>query len=255
MAALGHESSAIYGAAGRGGRWIVKFTFLDFEEFDDEQPASVPRSRTDSILWNPERGLCREYRPVSPSAATPPASDVEQQEDERGAAAERQRIAESDRAECPAASRVTPQEPCGERRTTLMMRNLPNDYTREMLLDLLSEKGFARAYDFVYLPVDFDRGCGLGYAFVNLVDVALVQAFRDAFDGYTNWTVRSSKVCRASWSDRDQGLWANLRRYRNSPVMHPSVPDAYKPCLYSGGERVPFPVAKKQLRPPGKRKA
>merc|ERR1712039_631336 len=54
-------------------------------------------------------------------------------------------------------------------RTTIMLRNLPNDYSRQMLLDLLDENGFQSSYDFVYLPMDVKRKVGLGYAFVNML--------------------------------------------------------------------------------------
>mmetsp|Transcript_41091 Transcript_41091/g.119015 ORF Transcript_41091/g.119015 Transcript_41091/m.119015 type:complete len:135 (+) Transcript_41091:2-406(+) len=133
------------------------------------------------------------------------------------------------------------------------MRNLPNNYTRSMLLEMLDQEGFVGAYDFVYLPVDFQRGCGLGYAFVNLVDASLVPRFRAAFEGFSRWSVRTGKVCQVTWSDRGQGLRANIKRYRNSPVMHASVPDDYKPCLFSDGKRVPFPAPSKQLRKPCKK--
>merc|ERR1740123_2226645 len=42
-------------------------------------------------------------------------------------------------------------------RTTVMLRNLPNDYTRDMLLALLDKEGFQGKYNFVYLPMDFKR--------------------------------------------------------------------------------------------------
>ena len=51
----------------------------------------------------------------------------------------------------------------------MMLRNLPNNYTRDMFLSLLDEEGLSELYDFVYLPMDFCRDANLGYAFVNLV--------------------------------------------------------------------------------------
>jgi len=140
-----------------------------------------------------------------------------------------------------------------EHRTTLMLRNVPNSYTRDMFLAMLDAEGFRGFYDFAYLPMDFDRGCGLGYAFVNLTNNSLVPQFRATFDGYSAWTLRTSKVCRVTWSDRDQGLKANVKRYRNNPVMHPSVPDEYRPCLFSNGERAPFPLPIRCLDKPSKR--
>merc|ERR1711988_1960162 len=37
-------------------------------------------------------------------------------------------------------------------RTTVMLRNLPNSYSRSMLLELIHAEGFGGSYDFVYLP-------------------------------------------------------------------------------------------------------
>merc|ERR1712216_1112325 len=51
--------------------------------------------------------------------------------------------------------------------TTVMLRNLPNDYSRCMLVELPELKGFKRRFDFVYVPIDFEKSSGLGYAFVN----------------------------------------------------------------------------------------
>ena len=50
-----------------------------------------------------------------------------------------------------------------------MLRNIPNNYTRQMMLDLLDEVGLAERHNFVYMPMDFKSSAGLGYAFVNLV--------------------------------------------------------------------------------------
>merc|ERR1740121_1688927 len=72
-------------------------------------------------------------------------------------------------------------------RTTIMLRNLPNDYTRDMVLDLLDRNGFLRCYDFVYLPVDFKRKAGLGYAFVNMVSHAEAERSFRELQGFCAW--------------------------------------------------------------------
>jgi len=141
-----------------------------------------------------------------------------------------------------------------EERTTLMLRNVPNNYTRSMLLSMLDGEGFVGGYDFLYLPMDFTSGACLGYAFVNLVVPAQVGRFWRAFDGYARWTVPSRKVCRVSWSGPHQGLEAHIERFRNSPVMHGSVCDDFKPVLFAGGLRVAFPGPNKAPRPPRMRR-
>lgn len=134
--------------------------------------------------------------------------------------------------------------------TTLMLRNMPNNYTRKMLLDLLDRQGFRGVYDLVYLPVDFNTGAGLGYSFVNLTCPADVPRFWAAFDGFKKWRMPSEKVCAVTWSRPHQGLAAHVDRYRNSPVMHPSIPDNWKPVLFAHGSRIAFPPPTKPIRPP-----
>lgn len=135
-------------------------------------------------------------------------------------------------------------------RTTLMFRNLPNNYTRAGLLDMLDAEGFNRHYSFVYLPTDFKNFAGFGYAFVNFATHEAAVRAKRHFQGYCNWSVPSQKVCEVVWSGPVQGLSAHTERYRNSPVMHDSVPDEYKPVVFVNGQRVPFPPPTKKIRPP-----
>jgi hypothetical protein len=54
-----------------------------------------------------------------------------------------------------------------------------------------------------------------------------------------------------SWSNPHQGLESNIDRYRNSPVMHKDVPDAYKPCVFDcEGMRISLPAPTKRVRCP-----
>jgi len=134
--------------------------------------------------------------------------------------------------------------------TTVMMRNLPNSYSRKQLLDLLDKHGFAGCYDLVYLPVDFKKWVGLGYAFINFCSTSEAESFRQHFNGFSEWSSQSSKVCEVSWSDALQGLGANVDRYRNIPVMHTSVPDEFKPALFKNGTRIPFPPPTRKIKDP-----
>jgi len=143
-------------------------------------------------------------------------------------------------------ARQTPDEA-----TTVMLRNLPNQYTRDMLVDLLNREGYTGKFHFVYLPIDFKTHAGLGYAFVDLASGADAESLRRHFEGFSRWSVRSEKICSVSWSHPEQqGCAAHVKRYRNSPVMHDSVPDMWKPALFSACMRVPFPVPTKRIRNP-----
>mmetsp|Transcript_10370 Transcript_10370/g.21591 ORF Transcript_10370/g.21591 Transcript_10370/m.21591 type:complete len:142 (-) Transcript_10370:296-721(-) len=60
----------------------------------------------------------------------------------------------------------TEQSTAADGGTSVMLRNLPNNYTRSKLLEMLDNEGFASQYNFVYLPIDFQTEASLGYAFV-----------------------------------------------------------------------------------------
>jgi RNA recognition motif-containing protein len=117
-----------------------------------------------------------------------------------------------------------------------------------MFLDMLDLECLAGEYDFVYVPVDFKTGSGLGYAFVNFTSHEEALRAWDLLDSYNDWLVPSVKVCDVCWSNPVQGLKANVNRYRNSPVMHHKVPDSYKPAMFSNGVEVEFPAPKKPIK-------
>jgi len=144
-----------------------------------------------------------------------------------------------------------PSDSVRDERTTVMLRNMPNNYTRAMVLELLESNGFdSRTYDFLYLPIDFRTNVALGYAIVDLVHPNLVERFWKVFDGFSSWAFPSRKVCFVSWCEPNQGKQAHMMRYRNSPVMHSSVPDEYKPLLLKSGRRIPFPKPTKKIQAP-----
>lgn len=145
---------------------------------------------------------------------------------------------------------VTESSPSAETRTTVMLRNLPNTLSRDVLLGVLDRMGFLGQYDLAYIPVDFSTGTGLGYAFINMTSPAIVTRLWEAFDGFVQWSADNDKVCSVSWSDPHQGLAAHVERYQNSPVMHPEVPDEWKPALFMQGVRVDFPPPTKKLKAP-----
>jgi len=138
----------------------------------------------------------------------------------------------------------------GETRTTVMLRTLPAALTRNVLIQVLSKMGFTGCFDLVYIPVNFSTGENLGYAFVNLVSPANVPALWRALDGFSGWGVPSDMACTVCWSEPNQGLLSHIERYRNSPVMHPAVPDEWKPALFMNGIRSEFPAPTKKIKAP-----
>mmetsp|Transcript_581 Transcript_581/g.1561 ORF Transcript_581/g.1561 Transcript_581/m.1561 type:complete len:305 (-) Transcript_581:224-1138(-) len=139
--------------------------------------------------------------------------------------------------------------------TTVMLCGFPRKYSRDKLIDLLDVLGYAGQFDFVYLPMHFEYSESVGYAFVNMATAADALRLKESLDGFVGHPFTDDKPCHTNWS-RVQGLSANIKQYRNSPVMHKLVPDEFKPLLLWKGQQQPFPeptAALKQLKPHRKR--
>mmetsp|Transcript_53900 Transcript_53900/g.128370 ORF Transcript_53900/g.128370 Transcript_53900/m.128370 type:complete len:483 (+) Transcript_53900:156-1604(+) len=173
------------------------------------------------------------------------------QQQQRSKAGRRGGAAQEPGATVAAAACKQPEVECPvEERTTVMLRNMPNNYNRKMLLQMMDREGFAGQYNFVYMPIDFKSRASLGYAFINLTSPEMARKFWAVFEGYSKWMLPSRKVSKVSWSSPHQGLQAHVDRYRNSPLMHPDVPDDYRPIMLEDGVRAPFPEPTKRLRAP-----
>mmetsp|Transcript_23828 Transcript_23828/g.48971 ORF Transcript_23828/g.48971 Transcript_23828/m.48971 type:complete len:296 (+) Transcript_23828:83-970(+) len=223
---------------------VVRSTFIDVDDGRSlmQRYRQLRRAMTDSLLM----GAFAEEEPYYPGRFSDERAEVSE-------AASEPSLPAAPAEPVPQPAKVTTQKDAkhatGER-TTVMLRNVPNNYNRDMFLAMLDEHGFAGRYDFVYLPCDFYRQANLGYAFVNLVDDAAVDALWQTFDGFSGWSLPTAKVCQVSWSGPHQGFKAHVERYRNSPVMHRSVPDEYKPVIFKNGVRKKFPRPTKKVKAP-----
>jgi hypothetical protein len=139
-----------------------------------------------------------------------------------------------------------------QEQTTIIMRNLPADCTRDVLRRILDTEGFACLYDFIHVPVDFQSKSCLGYGLVNLVNRAVATHAHTHFQGFTNWVgLRDSGACEVAWNEpKQQGLAALTERYRNSTLMHPSITDSIRPQIFQDGLAIVFPAPTMRLRPP-----
>merc|ERR1711871_1451404 len=135
-------------------------------------------------------------------------------------------------------------------RTTIMLRSLPSDYTRDEVVRLLDKEGFKGLYNFVYMPMCLNTMASFGYAFVNLVSFIVADQCWSRFQGFKKWETASTKACEVSWSDVRQGLAANVENYRNSQIMHESVPELCKPAIFENGCLVPFPAPTRKIKKP-----
>jgi hypothetical protein len=131
-----------------------------------------------------------------------------------------------------------------DNRTSLMVRNIPNKYTQQMLLSEFTENGHGPGViDFFYLPIDFKNRCNRGYAFINFVDFKDILMFHRQYYGKHWRTFNSDKICDITYA-RIQGKAAMLKRFENSALMEKD--DEYKPLVFVSngpdkGKRLPFP--------------
>jgi len=144
--------------------------------------------------------------------------------------------------------------PGTEEFTTVMLRNIPNDLLRDDFCAIMEQRGLHGLYNFVYLPIDFMKEANLGYIFVNFTSHDNAVKGWEAMNGFKRWPIKTQKVCYASWSNPMQGLVDHIDRYQNSPVMHKSVPEKFKPILLESGVRVAFPAATRRMKAPRMKK-
>lgn len=205
-------------------------------------PASPPlRAESSSPSASPSASPSRSKKQLDPNASCfIPGLALAECEDRRSEAS----------TSCNQGADSEDSDECNSHRTTVMIRNLPEGATRGMLEQLLDKEGFAACYDFIYVPSDIASGASFFYAFVNLVSPAEARRFQRHFTHFSNWLEPCDKESVVDWSEALQGLFALAERYRNSPLMHKTVPDGLRPAMYRDGKRIQFPPPTRQLRAP-----
>lgn len=130
--------------------------------------------------------------------------------------------------------------------TTIMLRNIPNKYSRQMLIDQLHNMGFLGQIDYLYLPIDFANRCNVGYCFINFRTAHARAKFNSMFDnvpaqqclpGFNSYKV--CQVTKAKWQGRDE----NVRRIRSGPELMQQLaghPDWLPVLLDEQGNQEPF---------------
>ncbi|XP_062021311.1 protein MEI2-like 6 [Rosa rugosa] len=113
--------------------------------------------------------------------------------------------------------------------TTIMIKNIPNQFRRSDLLGILMEHCLVEnldavvrsdpnksEFDFVYLPMDFNknRGSNLGYAFVNFTGAIGAQRFYQRYHNF-EWDVEQNKKTCAITCAKIQGKKALIGNFRH----------------------------------------
>ncbi|KAL3634744.1 hypothetical protein CASFOL_021798 [Castilleja foliolosa] len=110
-------------------------------------------------------------------------------------------------------------------KTTVMIKNIPNQLRRDFMLEFLDSycRSYSLEYDFMYLPMDFRRMDNLGYAFVNFTSGESAIKFKEILQSY-KWNtfqthsgklLSSAKICEITWA-RIQGKERLVKRFKNS---------------------------------------
>ncbi|OBZ67253.1 Meiosis protein mei2 [Grifola frondosa] len=90
-------------------------------------------------------------------------------------------------------------------RTTVMIKNIPNKMSDKDLLAFIN-KVCPRRIDFMYLRMDFQNGCNVGYAFVNFISVQDLLHFAKTQLG-VKWNMYSSEkvlqMCYATYQGKE----------------------------------------------------
>lgn len=132
---------------------------------------------------------------------------------------------------------------CGDSRTTVMIKNIPNKYSQKLLLNMLDNHCIhcneqiadgddqpKSSYDFIYLPIDFINKCNVGYGFVNMTSPQATLRLYKAFH-LQNWEVfNSRKICQVTYA-RLQGIEALKEHFKNSKF--PCEADEYMPVIFT----------------------
>lgn len=131
-----------------------------------------------------------------------------------------------------------------------MLRNIPEHFSRSDLLALLAACDGLMDARFLYLPLESTTGKAFGYGFIAFATEDVAEHFRILLDGME---VSAGMVLRVNWSACDVTADEQVERFRNSPLMHPSVPDASRPIVLLNGVRTAFPAPTKKLKVPRQR--
>ena len=102
-------------------------------------------------------------------------------------------------------------------RTTIMIKNIPNKFTRELLINII-DQNFRGTYDVFILPTDSNHYKNFGYSFINFKNSYFIPYFYYMFNG-NKWSfTNSKKICEITYS-KIQGK-NNLLNHYPSKIIY-----------------------------------
>ena len=88
---------------------------------------------------------------------------------------------------------------CEDTRTTIMIKNIPNKFNRELLLEIIDQH-FKGTYDMFVLPTDVNKYKNFGYSFINFTSSYYIPYFYFIFNKKKWAGTNSKKVCELTYS-------------------------------------------------------
>ncbi|KAL9091893.1 MAG: hypothetical protein Q9165_004645 [Trypethelium subeluteriae] len=123
-------------------------------------------------------------------------------------------------------------------RTTVMLRNIPNKMHLPDLKKFIDRSSYGK-YDFIYLRIDFQNDCNVGYAFINFENSESIINFMLDINNKRWDEFRSWKVAEVSYATI-QGKDCLIQKFRNSSVMKEF--DGYRPKVSDIIPYIVFPL-------------
>lgn len=123
----------------------------------------------------------------------------------------------------------------GQLITTLMIRNIPAEYTQDMMLQEVIKSLGGAELDFFYLPWDTQRNANAGYAFVNFCSPGEARKCIRVFTNHKFKKFQNQKLGKVSPA-HIQGLENNLLHFQDRAVVQGHSPNG--PLVIWKGQQI-----------------
>lgn len=123
-----------------------------------------------------------------------------------------------------------------------MLRNIPNKYSQDNLLEEIEAVGFSGTWNFFYLPIDVKNNANVGYAFMNFIDTKDFARFCTDFNDWQFKRSGSKKIGSVN-AAVVQGLKQNVQNLMKKRVAQ----GEYGPILMIDGKRTGLEDAAKTI--------
>ena len=111
-----------------------------------------------------------------------------------------------------------------DKRTTVMIKNIPNKFNKDLLLSIFNQH-FKGTYNIFVLPTDINKYKNFGYSFINFTSSYFIPYFYFMFNGKMWNSTNSKKVCELTYS-KVQGK-ENLLQHYPTKILY-TIDDAYE---------------------------